>query len=381
MRQRTVPTVALAVALTATAAAHGSESSSLATLARLDPASVTVSGISSGGFFAHQFHVAFSSLVEGAGIIAGGPYACAEQIPWALGFNPLARVTVALGVCTRYARGMLDPFDLWLPDAPDAEEAIAAVRAEHAADRIDDPANLADDRVWLFQGGADGIVPPATMQALEGVYAGFGLADPAPLFERSTEANHGLPIEEFTGTTEFEKLGCGDYGPPYLIDCDFDAAGHLLRHLYPTGFAQTPATPDPDRLAAFDQGAFFASDDASVSLAPTGFLYIPDTCRNDGPPGGTCRLHIAFHGCQQFAGLIGDDFYQDGGYNRWAEANRIVVLYPQTTPWERTLDPTGLTANPKGCWDWWGYSGPDYFRRDGQQMRAVHGMIERLLPK
>jgi len=33
---------------------------------------ISVSGISSGGFFAVQFHVAFSSTIMGAGIIAGG---------------------------------------------------------------------------------------------------------------------------------------------------------------------------------------------------------------------------------------------------------------------------------------------------------------------
>lgn len=383
MRQWTTATLAIAIALATPGqptSAQDGDPPPLATLARLDPGHVTVSGISSGGFFAHQFHVAFSSLVDGAGIMAGGPYACAEQIPWALGFNPLARVTVALGVCTRYARGMLDPFDLWLPEAPDAEEAIAAVRAEHAAGRIDDPAHLADDRVWLFLGDADGIVPPATMQALEQVYAGFGLADPALLFERNAEANHGVPIEELTGTTGFDKLACGDYGPPFLIDCDFDAAEHLLRHLYPAGFTSGPGTPELDSLLAFDQSEFLDGDDASVSLAATGFLYVPASCRDDAPRGEACRLHVAFHGCQQHADLIGDDFYLDGGYNRWAEANRIVVLYPQTTPWERTLDPTGLTANPKGCWDWWGYSGPDYLHQDGKQMQAVHAMVERLLP-
>src|SRR5919112_3925315 len=47
---------------------------------KLDRSSITVSGLSSGAFFAHQFHVAYSSLVKGAGIVAGGPYACAEQI-------------------------------------------------------------------------------------------------------------------------------------------------------------------------------------------------------------------------------------------------------------------------------------------------------------
>jgi poly(3-hydroxybutyrate) depolymerase len=47
---------------------------------RLDRGAVTVSGLSSGGFFAHQFHVAHSALVAGAGIVAGGPYGCVETI-------------------------------------------------------------------------------------------------------------------------------------------------------------------------------------------------------------------------------------------------------------------------------------------------------------
>src|SRR5688572_24172839 len=41
--------------------------------------SVTVSGISSGGYMAVQFHVAHSALVHGAGVIAAGPYFCAEN--------------------------------------------------------------------------------------------------------------------------------------------------------------------------------------------------------------------------------------------------------------------------------------------------------------
>ncbi|HPI62327.1 MAG TPA: poly(3-hydroxybutyrate) depolymerase, partial [Zoogloea sp.] len=43
---------------------------------------VTVSGISSGGYMAVQFQVAFSSLVKGAGVLAAGPYDCAEGSTW-----------------------------------------------------------------------------------------------------------------------------------------------------------------------------------------------------------------------------------------------------------------------------------------------------------
>jgi hypothetical protein len=38
----------------------------------------SVSGISSGAFMAVQFGVAWSSIIKGVGVIAGGPYYCAQ---------------------------------------------------------------------------------------------------------------------------------------------------------------------------------------------------------------------------------------------------------------------------------------------------------------
>ena len=38
---------------------------------------VTVSGLSSGAFMAVQLHVAYSSIISGAAVYAGGPYWCA----------------------------------------------------------------------------------------------------------------------------------------------------------------------------------------------------------------------------------------------------------------------------------------------------------------
>src|SRR3954469_22660665 len=78
----------------------------LAAFAKLDPAGITVSGISSGAFFAHQFHIAFSSLVNGAGIVAGGPFGCAAQVdnitpPFG---NPFVLTLVPRGVVAALAR-------------------------------------------------------------------------------------------------------------------------------------------------------------------------------------------------------------------------------------------------------------------------------------
>src|SRR3712207_2309025 len=72
---------------------------------RLDRAVVTVSGLSSGAFFAHQFHVTYSSVVEGAGLVAGGPYGCVESIPhpyWSMWGVRLDRVSAAVVACTHY---------------------------------------------------------------------------------------------------------------------------------------------------------------------------------------------------------------------------------------------------------------------------------------
>ena len=83
--------------------------------------------------------------------------------------------------------------------------------------------------------------------------------------------------------------------------------------------------------------------------------------------GAKCKLLVAFHGCQQNAGLTGAAFPLWTGLNDWAESNDIVVLYPQTG-W--------LATN--GCWDWWGYDSPYYSSKTGPQMAAVKAMVDHI---
>lgn len=97
----------------------------------------------------------------------------------------------------------------------------------------------------------------------------------------------------------------------------------------------------------------------------------PTTASSACSGGATCALHIALHGCQQNADSVGEAFVRDAGYNRWADAYELVVLYPQT---RSSLAP----LNPKACWDWWGYSGADYDTREGVQPRAIAAMAAAL---
>jgi len=188
------------------------------------------------------------------------------------------------------------------------------------------------------------------------------------------DAKHGMPIKGLPPGARHCKLP----DPSYLVQCDYGAAELLLRHLYPDA---APANVSaPGRIVGFDQTDFFDDSEKSTSLNETAYIYVPAACENGAPSGVTCRLHVAFHGCEQYVDKIHDLFVRDAGYNAWADANNTIVLYPQAKPWLRLADPSQITGNPKGCFDWFGYSGDDYLGRNGKQMRAVRQMIGRLLP-
>lgn len=370
--------LAAAVALPATAfAAHDAipdpaprrTKAKLKPLPHMDREAITISGLSSGGFFAHQFHIAFSSLVNGAGILAGGPYGCVENIrnpfsPWVR----LDRPSAAVIACTHFYG---DRYLGLRPSQPKIADSLSLIEEARSKGTIDDPSNLADDRVFLFHGSKDDVVPGEIVQLVRELYEKFGLTAPALQFEEEP-ANHGLPVAIFPGDSRFPKRGCAEHMPPFVIECGFDAAERLLRHLYGAAFKPAPADAEAGgTLLPFDQTEFVDRDEKRASMSGVGYVYVPKQCLSH-----SCRLHVAFHGCRQEVDNKGsdrahDDFVRDGGYNRWAAANDIVVLYPQLTSMPG--------FNPNACWDFWGYSGEQYLNRNGVQMRAVKAMVDRLL--
>jgi hypothetical protein len=281
---------------------------------------------------AGQFHVAHSSTVKGAGIVAAGPYNCAQGSLAAAYYNCLTP-------------------RMWTP-LPATSMLKLQTEALAASGQIDPTANLATAKVWLFSGTKDHIVLPKVVEALRHYYLQFKAK---PVLVNDKPAGHAM-ITEHTGNE------CSTSTTPYINDCDYDAAGELLKDLL--GTLRAPSAREAGRLLSFDQKEF---GDASVGLGPEGFVYVPKECE-----AGNCRVHVAFHGCRQHAGAIQDRFARDTGYNRWADTNRIVVLYPQAAP------STFAPFNPLGCWDWWGYTGAQYATRNGAQVRAVKAMLDRM---
>jgi len=315
----------------------------------IDEAAISVSGISSGGFMAHQFHVAHSSRIMGAAIIAGGPYACA-------GDNFPANLFRTLSICSAIGAG---PF----AGPPNADRSIEAIRAAAAAGAIDAPAGLRGDRVFLFSGRQDTLVPTSVVDTVATVYRAFDDAT-AITFVDTVDAPHAMLTPGFGNA-------CATMAPPFINACGFDLAGAALQQIY--GPLAPPKSAEGE-LRRFPQ-AEFALSPAASSLGATGFVYIPKACA----AGAGCRLHVAFHGCGQSETTIGDTFARHAGYDGWAEANDIVVLYPQAAPLVRRVAGFGVAwPNPQGCWDWWGFTGPNFARRDGPQIAAVTAMIDRL---
>ena len=99
----------------------------------LDPAATTVSGLSSGAFMAVQMHVAFSDRIAGAGVIAGGPYNCAQ-----------GSLLLALNDCMKTDA-----------NGPDIAGPLESARANAVAGLIAPLDGLNGDRVYLFSGTRD----------------------------------------------------------------------------------------------------------------------------------------------------------------------------------------------------------------------------------
>jgi poly(3-hydroxybutyrate) depolymerase len=301
----------------------------------VDAAGVTVSGVSSGGYMAVQMHVAHSSRVKGAGVLAGGPYYCAQGGLWTAYYNCMTP-------------------SAWTPlPSVDVLKSHADLFAGNGS--IDATSHLAAARVWLFSGTRDHTVKPAVTEALGKFYALYK----APfVLVKDRPAGHAM-------VTEDSGSDCGVTRAPYINDCDYDAAGELLKHLL--GNLSPPAARPAGQIVSFDQKEFADGDARAISMADTGYAYVPAACA-----GAKCRLHVAFHGCRQSAQTVGERFIREAGYNRWADTNRLIVLYPQTIARYWRL------WNPRGCWDWWGYTDQNYATKTGPQLAAVWRMVERL---
>lgn len=311
-----------------------------------DMRQTSISGLSSGGFMTAQFHTAYSDMLIGAGIVAAGPFYCA-------GYNGGDFLANATNRC-------MSP--LTSSQVPDGRKLFAKAGEFAGQGKIADVNHLQDQKVYIFSGSNDRTVKTIVVDQVEKYYKTAGIP-PAGIKYVRNNAGHALIVED-------AKTPCPETAPPFINDCDYEQSHDILRHIY--GELNPPAKMDsPDgKIVKFDQSEFIEGEKSSMSKEA--FVFVPRTCESQ-----KCRIHVAMHGCEQGAAVIGDLYYTTTGYNEIAAANNIIVLYPQAEP------SNTIPFNPKGCWDFWGYSDADpdnpvFYTREAPQMKAIASMVKRL---
>ena len=316
-----------------------------------DATQTSVSGISSGAYMAGQYEIAHSGSVIGAAIIAGGPYGCAEA-HYADLMGDAAHL--AMNASQSVEGCMLNGLSWY--GIPDPAALADRAREMASAGKIDAIGKLTRHRIYLFSGLADQVVAHDIVVAAAEVYLRLGVPKSAIKTGPRLAAGHGF-------VTEPEAADCALSMAPYVVHCGYDQAGDLLGQIY--GKLAAKPVQTSGHLLTFDQRPF-SERLGATGLAAEGAVYVPAACHT--APG--CRIHIAFHGCQQNRQSVGDAFVSGTGFAAWADTNRLIVLYPQVA--------SDAAANPLGCWDWWGYTGFSYLTRDAPQIAAVHAMVARL---
>jgi hypothetical protein len=169
----------------------------------------SVSGLSSGAYMAGQIELAHSKDIVGAGIVAGGPFACAETASGRLfPYWPIVmwqNASQAANACMKVTWGV-----------PDAEK--LAKRAKELAEdgKIDELSGVADDKVYLFSGNKDQTVQRQVVEAAKRFYTAAGVPEASVTLVQK-EGGHAF-------ITETEGTACGLSEEPYVSDCDYDQA-------------------------------------------------------------------------------------------------------------------------------------------------------------
>lgn len=290
----------------------------------------SLSGIGAGANMAVQLNVAYSASTVGAGLIAGAPYWCAQ-----------GSQVISTSACANAAYLI------------NVNSLVQYTKEQASTGNIDPILDLQNDRIWLFSGLKDTVVNQGVVKKLYSYYSSF-----INSYKINTTYDQQA---EYAWITNGTGNPCWYLGSPYLNHCKLDTAGILLKYIY--GTLNDAVGQNFANLYSFPQHEF--AGNSAAGLDTNGWIYQPSYCTENA-----CKLHVALHGCGMNYVAIGDKFIKGTNLNGWAEANNIVILYPQV------LAQSG--RNIEGCWDWWGYTGENYAVKSGLQMAAIYNMTQSL---
>lgn len=304
----------------------------------VNPQKITVSGISSGAYIAQQMHMAYADQISGVAMLAGGPFNCSE-----------GNVNRALNSCMKTS-----------PGAISIDKILASITDLRKKGLLDSGETLPAAKVLLLVGKNDDVVAKPVVQAAKDLYVKLQVSEQNIKFIDHLEVGHAFPTLDYGNSCPTPRSS------PYISRCNYDGAFEILNFL--NGPLLIKGVEIETNLKFISQTKYFSEDLKKNSMGPEAAIYVPTACQN----GAECALHISFHGCAQSRDEIGDAYFRKTGFNAWAEANNIIILYPQVVK-------NFVLGNPNSCWDWWGYTGAQFHNKQSVQMSIVHKMIEEVI--
>lgn len=146
---------------------------------------------------------------------------------------------------------------------------------------IDPTSNMAASKVYLLPGTLDTTVKQPVMNDLRAMYANY-VAPANILYKNDLAVEHAVPANYFGGLCTFN-------GGPYVDNCNFDAAGEILKWLYgPLNLNNVNALTGA--FINFDQALFWGNfNPVAYGMATSGYVYVPANCA----AGQACKRHVA----------------------------------------------------------------------------------------
>lgn len=333
-----------------------------------------------------MFHIAFSDRIMGSGAFAGQAYGCAvmafdldnqttcaeqpasTQGPGCVGLPS----TGGHGTpCVGCAPGKTVGYDHCKKESAAAMVQLPRLRAwaeaSAAAGGIAPLSHLRDARVYTYRGTKDTVYLPGSVN-FTGEFFWPYLADARrqAFFEASVPSTHCQPSVD----PHVPADSCGNFTISGVQNCGYDGAGVMLQHFYDGTLRPPPAggSTDPARLFNFSQDLYGNASAQFAGMATTGFIYVPPRCAT-----GPCRLHVAMHGCGQSYTSKGQGlgYVLYGGYAPWADANDLVILYPQGGGFAERGWTCAAAQIMSGCQDGYGQTSDNYARRDGLYLSTL----------
>lgn len=294
---------------------------------------------------------------------------------------------------------------------------VAYLKTNLSKKLIDPLENLAKQKVFIYHGKVDSVLNVSMQKNLKKYYVTNGVKE-SNIEVMTGKGSHNFP------TGRQDGIACNTEKVPYIASCDFDLAGKMLSHLVDDKMIRTEM--NKERLFVVDQTTNLSNLNKVEadwvtpvpSIAPYGYLYANEKCLANPK---SCHLHIALHGCkmsdsynesfqEQYQKQVSNykivgmrsskdslflfpnfprmpfslpsiesntpnygllKFALDSGYAEYAEQNDLMILFPQT--W---ITEDNFPYNPKGCWDWFGWTGENYATNTGSEAKWLMDFVK-----